>query len=371
MPKPVLEKVWKKEFELRSRRRTTIYFIYGLYIVAAVSSILLTLILGEEPVYLWQHLAIATLMTGCVIAANVRATLVLASHLIVATMFVLFCYASLATGYGVIAPFALLLPLIPTIAIILLGVTMGSVYTLTICFALIALLFLSPDFSVRGLETLDAMRGLMLVLSTLFITAVTAYIVSLNEQLVHALRSKGEYDQVTNLPNLYVVRDWLDKLFTLEGNTGKCVSVLSVGIDGFVEINEQRGSQVGDEVMSHVARALQRAFSAKNSMIARHRGNSFILVMPNATVADAISIAEEVQKTVDALKIPSVLTRFLSVSVGATSTKFKVEFRPARGLIQKAVSQLQYAQSQGLSQISVASDSLSEPLAQAIVRLSD
>lgn len=356
MQQLIVEKVWEREFDLSSRRRASIFFICGLYIVAVVSSILVSIIFDQEPAYsVWQQIAAAVFVSCCAFATNWRVAELWSAHCIVAAMFLLF-FATSLNHKGIDTPIAMLLPLIPAIAAVLLGVTASAVYLVCVLAALLMLLFVSPDLSLHSAGTIETSRSLMLAFGAILVTTATAYVVSLNDRLIRALKSKGGYDEVTNLPNRYFVRDWLNRLFDAEKGSGKPIAVLCIGIDNFAEINEKRGNQRGDETMSHAAHALQKAITNNSSVIVRNRGNSFIAAIGGANSEQAHRAAEKAQQAVAALKISGVATQYMSVSVGIVNAVIDNTEKSAFGLIELAVVQLHQAQALGVAQISVAEE---------------
>jgi len=361
MQQLVVEKVWEREFDLRSRRRTSIYFICGLYLVAAISIVLVSLVSNQEPAYsMGQQIGAAILFSACAFAASWRVAEFWAAHLIVIAMFGLFFFTAF-NDQGVNTPIASLLPLVPVMAAVLLGAKASAIYLCCVLIALIVLLLGSPG---SGVDAVESFRALALVFGSILVAGISAYIVSLNERLVQALKSKGGYDEVTNLPNRYYIRDWLNQLFESEkisgsgsgSNSGKPIAVLCIGIDSFAEMNEKHGNQRGDEAMSHAAHALQKVVNKNGSVIVRNRGNSFIAAMSGASIEDARKTAEKAQQAVAALKISGVASKYMTVSVGIVTTTIGNDDKTAFGLIELAVSQMHLAQALGAGKISTSDE---------------
>lgn len=366
MQQLVVEKVWEREFDLRARRRTSIYFICGLYLVTAVSLVLISLVSKQEPAYsVEQQIVAAVLFSGCAFAASWRNAELWAAQVLVLAMFALI-FSTSFKNQGVNTPIACLLPLIPIMAAVLLGVKAAMVYLFAVLAALVTLVFGASDAADTDLvgNAIENFRALALAFGTILVACISAYIVSLNERLVHALKSKGGYDEVTNLPNRYYLRDWLNQYFASEKSSGsvsaKSIAVLCIGIDSFAEINERYGNQRGDEAMSHTAYALQKVIDKNGSVIVRNRGNSFVAAIGNASIDEACQIARKAQQTVAALKIEGIASQYMTVSVGIVSTAIDVsrdaadETKTAFGLIERAVSQMHLAQALGAEKISIA-----------------
>src|SRR5581483_6292246 len=72
-------------------------------------------------------------------------------------------------------------------------------------------------------------------------------------------------------------------------------AVLFVDVDSFKEINDRFGHQTGDEVLQAVAMTLT-ASARRNDLIARHGGDEFVLLLPEAGLTGARRLAARVRR---------------------------------------------------------------------------
>lgn len=348
----VVEKVWERDFDLRARRHSLILFICGLYVCAAVAGILIPMLFDQPFTYsLGQQLAAAFLIIGSGIAASWKSLELYAAHLLVFSLFVLFAGASFLS-FGVNSSLAVLLPLVPAVAGLLIGTRGCAVYMGMVLLALLLLLLVSSDLSSVNSGSDETSHALMLGFATIFVTTVTVYVITLNERLAKALKSKGGFDEVTNLPNRFFIRDWLNQTLSQEKGSNRNLIVLGIGIDNFQEYNEKKGNQRGDEAMAHTAAALQEVLTGHNGVLARNRGNSFIATVVDMDFEDSRALAEKVLAAVSALKLSGANAPYLSVSVGIVCYKLSSDSQSAFQLMELATAELQVAQSLGAAQIS-------------------
>lgn len=109
------------------------------------------------------------------------------------------------------------------------------------------------------------------------------------------------HDSLTGLPNR---RHLLDRLGAVLGERGDAdVSLLFLDLDGFKEINDTYGHDVGDAVIAAVAQRILGA-TREDDLVARLGGDEFVVVCPGMAGADAEIVADRVR---DAIAAPTVV----------------------------------------------------------------
>ena len=104
---------------------------------------------------------------------------------------------------------------------------------------------------------------------------------------------EAETDGLTGLVNHRVFQERLQSEVTRSRRHNRPLSLAMIDIDGFKQLNDAFGHQVGDGVLSTVARHLAASVRA-NDTVARIGGDEFALLLPETDAAAAVLVAERV-----------------------------------------------------------------------------
>ncbi|GGF70955.1 diguanylate cyclase response regulator [Paracoccus acridae] len=105
-------------------------------------------------------------------------------------------------------------------------------------------------------------------------------------------------------------------------------AVMALDLDRFKAINDSFGHAAGDAVLCDIAHRVEEIVSSRG-LTARLGGEEFLVVLPNATEAEALRMAEEIRRAVEAQ--PTLLPRIsgggevqatLSIGVALEQTPF-------------------------------------------------
>ena len=113
------------------------------------------------------------------------------------------------------------------------------------------------------------------------------------------------FDGLTGLANRRLFDDTLARAVARSRRTGEPLALAVVDIDHFKAVNDVHGHQVGDEVLRQLAAAL-RQVARTEDLVARYGGEEFVLIATNATVDDAVVLAERLRgaaRTVSAVPV--------------------------------------------------------------------
>lgn len=124
----------------------------------------------------------------------------------------------------------------------------------------------------------------------------------------------AQLDQLTGLPNRYLLQDFLTRSLARATRFGHYVALLLVDLDRFKPVNDIYGHHAGDRLLQAIAARL-RSTVRTSDLVARLGGDEFTVVLtdledPDAAVAQA-------ERVLDAIRLPVELDG-CEVEVGAS-----------------------------------------------------
>lgn len=125
-------------------------------------------------------------------------------------------------------------------------------------------------------------------------------IIDLQEQLLvtrEALRVQATHDGLTKLLNRMAILEVLRKELSRAAREPQPVSALMIDLDHFKRINDTWGHGAGDAVLCEMARRMQGAVRAYDT-VGRYGGEEFLIVLPGCGRSDASTQAERVRQAV-------------------------------------------------------------------------
>jgi diguanylate cyclase (GGDEF)-like protein len=112
------------------------------------------------------------------------------------------------------------------------------------------------------------------------------------------LEHRAMHDTLTGLPNRELMMDRLTVALARLGRQGTAVGVLFIDLDGFKEVNDVHGHQVGDELLVNVAGRLRREVRDGDT-VARYGGDEFVVLCEDlARIEAAQPLAERLAEAV-------------------------------------------------------------------------
>lgn len=118
-------------------------------------------------------------------------------------------------------------------------------------------------------------------------------------RLVERLRRVAEIDGLTGLVNRRRFDEVYPALLASGRERGEPLSVALLDVDHLKPINDLRGHLAGDDALRGVAGAV-RARLRTGDVAVRYGGDEFVLVLPRATGAAALELAEQLRRAVEA-----------------------------------------------------------------------
>lgn len=116
------------------------------------------------------------------------------------------------------------------------------------------------------------------------------------------IRHQAEHDFLTGLPNRVLLADRFDRLTAGAKRHPQRIALLFIDLDGFKDINDRYGHRVGDTLLSAIAKRLQGALRATDT-VSRLGGDEFICLLTGigsiqAARKAADSILREIEQPV-------------------------------------------------------------------------
>ena len=125
--------------------------------------------------------------------------------------------------------------------------------------------------------------------------------VSQRKETEKQLEYRAYYDSLTGLPNRLLFRDRLVNALAAAQRNRVGVAVMYLDLDHFKLVNDGLGHSVGDRLLAAVARRLQTALRASDT-ISRIGGDEFSILLPEVISTDAV--AGVARKILDSLANP-------------------------------------------------------------------
>ncbi len=189
----------------------------------------------------------------------------------------------------------------------------------------------------------------MLVMMFLFMIAVLLYMTwkgFKEAQDSHADTVAASFrDDLTGLANRREMLTALDRLLTASRRTGKGLSVIYADLDGFKEVNDSYGHEIGDMLLKAAAAGF--TYLAHDAdVVARLGGDEFAIIVSGTDCAAKARLTA--QRMIDFLAEPMILDgRIASVTVSVGIVDIESDDADVKEIIRRADVAMYAAKSQG------------------------
>lgn len=142
------------------------------------------------------------------------------------------------------------------------------------------------------------------------------------EQNRDELQQLAHYDSVTNLPNRLLGMDRLEQALLASSRHGTYTAVLFIDIDGFKEVNDTYGHDVGDQLLYEIAERLVSSVRGGEDTVFRLGGDEFIVTLTQLqSKADAIHLTETILTLIRQDLLIRDATIVISASIGIVTSQ--------------------------------------------------
>ncbi|HCM1914444.1 TPA: cellulose biosynthesis regulator YedQ [Salmonella enterica subsp. salamae serovar 28:r:e,n,z15] len=177
--------------------------------------------------------------------------------------------------------------------------------------------------------------------------------------LQHSLQWQAWHDPLTRLYNRGALFEKASRLAKRYRESRQPFSVVQLDLDYFKSVNDRFGHQAGDRVLSHAAGLIGSTIRS-HDIAGRVGGEEFCIVLPGATKAQALRIAERIRQRINdkEILVTKSTTLRISASMGISSAEEygDYDFEQLQSLADK---RLYYAKQSGRNRI-CASDATQE-----------
>lgn len=146
----------------------------------------------------------------------------------------------------------------------------------------------------------------------------------INERILRLQASEllhlSQHDELTKVSNRRTFEEMFSYYYDIACKENKSMSVLFIDIDYFKNYNDFYGHQMGDQVISSIAKTIKSSIRHMD-FIARYGGEEFVVLLPETSAQGAYAVATNIYKAIDRQMIPhekSLVSNHVTISLGIT-----------------------------------------------------
>jgi len=172
--------------------------------------------------------------------------------------------------------------------------------------------------------------------------------ITLHKEQQTALEMMAHYDVLTGLPNRVLFADRSKQAFAHSKRSNTLLAICFLDIDHFKQINDTFGHQIGDLLITEVAKRIQSAMREENT-VSRLGGDEFTLLLNDLSSNTDCELA--IQRILDALAKPFLIDEYpINITVSCGITVFPTDNENLDTLIRHADQAMYKAKLSGRNQ---------------------
>ena len=114
-----------------------------------------------------------------------------------------------------------------------------------------------------------------------------------------AISRLAYWDSLTDLPNRAQFINLLNSAIAEAATSATTCQILMLDLDRFKNVNDVLGHQFGDALLQQVAQRLRLQLAQSTYAVARLGGDEFVVLLPAASVGDALGLAARILKAME------------------------------------------------------------------------
>ncbi len=162
------------------------------------------------------------------------------------------------------------------------------------------------------LEPALAFRFTAVLLGVSLFAYISMRVISVLHRLLHG---KAVTDTLTGLYNRTLLNDALQHAMAQSQRSGVPMTLLSFDIDGFKEINDTHGHDIGDRILETLGELI-KARARSSDMVFRVGGDEFLLLAHNTDEHHGAKVAEKLRHEVEHSLL--IVDRSITLSIGVS-----------------------------------------------------
>ena len=291
-----------------SQRRATLVQYANLLLMLAVFVFvilrLVTLGFDRPPI----PAGLVFVLTVCnFLYVHFRGSRTIASWLLLVVMALGLVSSGINTG-GFEGPTILMAPMLPVLALLLIGTRAGLIACAVVILILSGLFvaevngLISPN--PQSAEAQLVTRFIALLATVLVCSLVAWEFARMNHAMLGVMSGQALTDHLTGLKNRRALEESMAKELRRARRSKGWVSLIICDVDHFKHYNDFHGHSAGDTCLIAVANVLKAAARRPHDLVCRYGGEEFVALLPDTRPNGAYRVAEAMRAGLESQKIP-------------------------------------------------------------------
>src|SRR5262249_18665623 len=169
-------------------------------------------------------------------------------------------------------------------------------------------------------------------------------------RLFKQVQNQAMTDSLTSLYNHGAFKERLDREIKLAERNGDRVSLILLDLDHLKRINDTHGHRAGDEGLIHVSEVMRQTVRDVD-ICARYGGEEFVVILPQCSREDAISVAERLREAISSSPVKRLGQRVDQVTASVGVSTYPAPAKTADELIEMADRAMYLAKAAGRNRV--------------------